>query len=157
MHSLQNQSKHIWLNNLIFLTQTDTTVGFLSKNPKILNLAKRRDENQKILKVVSSFHELKNQTRVPNRFKRFLRHSKKATFIYPNGDSFRVVFDKQHKEFLKKFGSFYSTSANENKKSFDLEYAISKCDCVVEDSRGFFEDTPSKIYKINRTQIKKIR
>jgi len=157
MHLLQNQFKHIWLNNLIFLTQTDTTVGFLSKNPKILNIAKKRDENQKILKVVPSFKELKEETRVPKRFSRVVRYSKKTTFIYPNKDSFRVVFDASHKQFLEKFGSFYSTSANENKKSFDLDYAILQTDCIVEDSRGFFESSPSKIYKINSKTIKKIR
>ena len=80
--------------NLIYLTQTDTTIGFLSNDFRKLNKIKQRKENKKTLQVVSSFKDLKQYVRVPKKFKRYLRNSKKTTFIYQNGDAFRVVNKK---------------------------------------------------------------
>jgi len=143
--------------NKIYLTQTDTTVGFLSRDFKKLNKIKKRPLNQKILIEVDSLNILKNFVRVPNKFKGKVRRAKKTTFIYPKGNSFRVVKDKKHLEFLKKFKWMYSTSANLSGTRFDKLWAIKEADIVVEDKRGFFEGKPSTIYKINNYKIKKIR
>ena len=143
--------------NNIYLTQTDTTVGFLSQDFKKLNKIKNRPINQKVLMEVDSLKTLKKFVRVPNRYKKQIRRAKKTTFIYPNGESFRVVKNKKHLEFLKKFKWMYSTSANLTGKKFDKEWAISKADVVVENKDGLFEGESSKIYKINNIKIKKIR
>ena len=143
--------------NKIYLAQTDTTVGFLSQDFKKLNKIKKRPINKKILKEVDSLSTLKSFVRVPNRFKKQVRRAKKITFIYPNGDSFRVVKDKRHLEFLKKFKWMYSTSANLAGKSFDEKWARDVVDIVVEEKKGFFEGEPSKIFKINNYKIKRIR
>lgn len=145
-------------SNKVYLVQTDTTVGFLSNEPYKLSIIKQRNPNQKILRAVDSFTTLQKYVRVPNRFKKQIRNSKKTTFIYPNGDSFRVVDrDDPHQNFLKKHKILYSTSANITKQAFDEEFAISKADIVIFTDKPFFNRGSSKIYKINKTSIKKVR
>ena len=139
----------------IYLTQTDTTVGFLSQNKEKLNKIKNRPLNQKVLREVDSLDTLKKFVRVPNKFKKYVRRAKKTTFIYPNGESFRVVKDKKHLEFLKKFKWMYSTSANLTGKSFDEDWAKNIADIIV--GKDFFEGKPSTIYKLSKTKIKKVR
>jgi tRNA A37 threonylcarbamoyladenosine synthetase subunit TsaC/SUA5/YrdC len=143
--------------NKIYLTQTDTTVGFLSQDKKKLNAIKNRPLNQAVLREVDSLDTLKQFVRVPNRFKNKVRRAKKTTFIYLNGESFRVVKDKRHLEFLKKFKWMYSTSANVHKKSFDKKWAFERADIVVEDKEGFFEGKPSKIIKLGKKRCKRLR
>jgi tRNA A37 threonylcarbamoyladenosine synthetase subunit TsaC/SUA5/YrdC len=143
--------------NKIYLVQTDTTVGFLSQNREKLNKIKSRKLNKSVLREVDSFKTLKNFVRAPDKYKKMIRRAKKTTFIYPNGESFRVVKDNTHLEFLKKFKWMYSTSANKTGERFDERWAREKADIIVEDKRGFFEGQASKIYKINNKRIKKIR
>ena len=142
----------------VYLAQTDTTVGFLSSDDKKLAQIKKRPSTQKMLQVVDSFKTLKTQTRIPKKFRKFIRNSKNSTFIYPNNCSYRVVEKNSlHHNFIKKFGILYSTSANITKNSFDKEYASQNCDVCIEDNLGYFESTPSNIYKINNNKIHKIR
>ena len=143
--------------NKIYLTQTDTTVGFLSQDYKKLNKIKKRKINKKILIEVDSLNTLKNFTRVPNKFKKRVRRAKKTTFIYPKGESFRIVKDKRHLEFLQKFKWMYSTSANLSGEKFDKKWAVKMADIIVEDKEGFFEGEASRIYKINNFSIKRVR
>ena len=77
--------------NLIYLVQTDTTVGFSSFDDEKLSNVKQRAINQKNLKTVDSFSSLKEFTRVPKKYRKIVRNSKKTTFIYPNSNSFRVI------------------------------------------------------------------
>ena len=67
----------------------------------------------------------------------------------------RVVKDHEHSKFLDEFGFMYSTSANLHGKKFDLEVAKNIADIVVDSE--FIENAPSKILKISKTKIKKIR
>ncbi len=141
----------------IYLVQTDTTVGFLCKNEKKLNLAKKRDENTPCIQVMSKFSSLKSIARVPNRYKNMVRKSKKTTFIYPNKKSVRVVKDCPHEKFLNVHGAMFSTSANITKHGFDSEYARGVADIIEEREGGFFETSASKIYKISHQKIIKVR
>jgi len=143
--------------NKIYLTQTDTTVGFLSQNKEKLNTLKKRPKNKKILKEVDSLNTLKKFTRVPKEHKNRVRRAKKTTFIYPNGESFRVVRDIRHLEFLRKFKWMYSTSANLHGQKFDEKWARDKADIIVEDKRGLYEGEASRIYKLGKRKIKRIR
>ncbi len=145
-------------SGLVYLVQTDTTIGFLSSDDKKLSAIKQRDSNQKTLQVVDSLDILKTKVRVPNNFKNIVRKSKKTTFIYPNGLSFRVV-DKNshHYKFIKKFKNLYSTSANITKKDFDESFAVEYSDIILYNQFGFSQKQSSTIYKINNTKIKKIR
>lgn len=143
--------------NLIYLAQSDTTVGLLSSDFERLNHLKGRNKDKPVLSEVNSLQTLKNLTRVPNKFKNQVRRSAKCTFIYPNGCSFRVVKDELHLGFLNHFGQMYSTSANKTGKEFEYKEAISMCDVLIIDKRGISSKTSSSIFKINRSRIKKIR
>ena len=143
--------------NKIYLTQTDTTVGFLSQNKYKLNEIKKRSLNQPILREVDSLDTLKMFVRVPKIYKKIIRRKKKSTFIFPNGESYRVVRDKRHLEFLKKFKWMYSTSANLHRKKFEQLWAKEVADVIVENKIGLFEGKSSKIYKLSRSKIKRIR
>ncbi len=145
------------LDCLVFLAQSDTTVGFLSKDFKKLNQIKQRRIDQKVLIEVASLAILKSHTRIPIRFKNCVRRAQKTSFIYPNNKALRVVKDPMHLKFLKPFGWMYSTSANKTNESFELSWAKEVSDVVVIDSRGLKEMRASRIYKLSNTRIKKVR
>jgi tRNA A37 threonylcarbamoyladenosine synthetase subunit TsaC/SUA5/YrdC len=140
---------------MIYLAQTDTTVGFLSKDKSALNAVKKRPLDKPCILCTASLKEL--PSRVPSRYKNFVRRAKKTTFILQNGFSFRVVKEGAHAKFLKKTGAMYSTSANETGKSFDMDFAKSKADIIVDETKGFFEGKPSTILKLGKKRVKKIR
>ena len=142
---------------LVYLVQSDTTAGFLSQNSFRLASSKKRNPNQPFIICVDSFETLKSFTRVPKKFKNQVRRAKKTTYIYPANMAIRVVKDEEHLKFLKKFRWMYSSSANKTKKSFDFDYAKKKADIIVEDKRGFFESTPSKIVKLGKLKQKRLR
>ena len=141
----------------VYLVQTDTTVGFLSSSSKKLNLIKNRPPNKQVLITTTKYKTLKNLARVPQKYKKEVRRSKKTTYIYPNKKAVRVIKDRYHKEFLKDFDYLYSTSANPSSKTFDLDFATEKADVIVEDSRGFFESKASKMIKLSRCVKKRVR
>jgi hypothetical protein len=51
----------------------------------------------------------------------------------------------------------YSTSANETGKSFDIDFAKSKADIIIENEKGFFEGMPSVIIKLGKKRLKRVR
>lgn len=140
---------------MLFLAQSDTTAGFLSQSQREINLAKGREK--KVLLEVQSLATLKDFVRIPQKHKNLIRRSSKTTFIYPNSKACRVVKNTLHLSFLQHFQWIYSSSANPTNKSFTLDYATQKASVIVQDKRGLYESTPSKIYKINQNQIKRIR
>ncbi len=144
--------------NLVYLTQTDTTVGFLSSDNKKLCTIKNRPTTQKTLRVVDSFKTLTTHTRIPKQQRKLIRNSKNTTFIYPNGESFRVV-DKDclHHKFIKKFGTLYSTSANLTGEKFDIEFAAKNSDIEVLTNKKYFESNSSNIIKINKSKLIQLR
>ncbi|MEA3383981.1 MAG: Sua5 YciO YrdC YwlC family protein [Campylobacterota bacterium] len=144
--------------NLVYLVQTDTTVGFLSSNDKKLSTIKQRDIKQKTLQVVDSLATLKTKVRVPNKQKNTVRRAKQTTFIYPNSLSFRVVnINSHHHKFIKKFGCLYSTSANITKQDFEEKFATDNADIILYNKDQFSQTVSSSIYKINNKKIKRIR
>ena len=143
--------------NLIYFTQTDTTVGFISQNSKNLYLIKERDTNKKFIKVCNSLNSLQNFTRVPKKFKNKVRNSKKITFVYPNNKAIRVIQDDEHLKFLNKIKWGYSSSANKSNEEFNLQFALEKSNIIIYSKKEFNDKTPSKIYKISKNRIKKLR
>jgi len=141
------------LKDLVYFIQTDTTVGFLSQNPFRLSQAKQRVEGKSYIKAVTSTRYL---PRVPQIHKNRIRRAKKTTFIYPNGESYRIV-DGKHRDFVAKFGWIYTTSANQSRKDFDLDYAIKNCDVIVEDQRGLSPKAASKLIKLYKRGFKRLR
>ena len=142
---------------LVYLVQTDTTVGFLSHNSQKLADSKQRDQAQAFIKCVDTLQILQNFTRVPKKYKNLVRRSSKTTIIYPNNQAIRVVKEFEHVKFLKKLKWAYSSSANLTKKNFDENYAKQKADIIVEDRRGLFEGQPSLIIKINSKKARRLR
>lgn len=140
---------------MIYLAQTDTTAGFLSKSLEEINTLKGRAKNQSCLITTAKFCELKSLARIPSKFKNLVRRAKKTTFIYPSNQAIRMVKDCKHAKFLEKNGYFYSSSANKHGQNFDENWAKSVAGVVVDEV--FFESTPSKIIKLNRKRLKKIR
>lgn len=140
---------------MIYLAQTDTTAGFLSKDLKKLNAIKNRPLNQPCLICVSKFSALKELSRAPKKYKNLIRRAKKTTFIYPNLKAIRVVKDHPHTKLLDKLEWAYSTSANPHKKAFDIKFAVVNADIIIDTK--FTPAQASKIYKISKTNIKKIR
>ncbi len=142
----------------VYLVQTDTTVGFSSSSDEKLTRIKQRPNSQKILETVNSFKTLNSFTRVPKEHRKRVRYSKKTTFIYPNGNSYRVIFqDTNFYDFIKKFKSLYSTSANLTGKNYDEIFAKEKSDVIIYTKDNFNETSASTIYKLAKIKKKKIR
>lgn len=145
-------------SKLVYLVQTDTTVGFSSSDDGRLSALKQRPPTQKILQTVDSFCTLNQNTRVPKKFRKQVRNSKKTTFIYPNKMSFRVISkDSDFYDFIHKFNILFSTSANKTGKNYDKTFAHNEANIIVEDKNNFFETTASKIIKINKTTKIRLR
>jgi tRNA A37 threonylcarbamoyladenosine synthetase subunit TsaC/SUA5/YrdC len=143
--------------NKLYLTQTDTTVGFLSADVKKLSIAKDRDINQPFLICVDTLKKLTKLTRVPKLHRKKVRRTLKTSFLYPNKKAIRVIKKSPHSQFLKEFDFLYSTSANKNRESFDLKYAYSHSEIIIEDERGLCEYKSSSILKLEKKQIRKLR
>ncbi|QIR76218.1 Sua5 YciO YrdC YwlC family protein [Sulfurospirillum diekertiae] len=143
--------------NLVYLAQTETTVGFLSQNAEALARTKNRPKGKPFLISVDSLNTLRSFTRVPKHHKNRVRRTQKTTFVYPCGLAIRVVKDEEHLQFLKKFKWSYSTSSNPSGKGFDEAFAIEKADVIVFTCKGFFEDKPSTIYKLGKRKLRKLR
>ncbi|MBK1991475.1 Sua5 YciO YrdC YwlC family protein [Campylobacter sp. 2018MI35] len=140
---------------MIYLAQTDTTAGFLSKNLEKLNALKNRDQKQFCIITTAKFDELKKLARVPKYFKNLIRKSKKTTFIYPNLKAIRIIKDHPHEEFLKEWDWLFSTSANKHGEKFDEIWARSVADKIID--QKLFEDNASKIFKLSKKRKRKIR
>lgn len=141
----------------ILLAQTDTTVGFLSTDAKSLEELKSRPPAKQFLKVYPSLKEFKNDgNRVPQKYKNLVRRASKTTFIIKDRAS-RIVKDPIHLRLVKKFSWLYSTSANKSGSRFDKEFCLAKSDIIIEDTRGFKEDTPSSLYRLNSAKSRRLR
>ncbi|GAA7092835.1 hypothetical protein HpCHN30_08910 [Helicobacter pylori] len=141
---------------LVYLAQSDTTIGLLSKDSEKLNALKNRPKNQSVLIESADFTTLKSLVRAPNAFKNFIRRSAKTTFIYPNSKAVRVVRGR-HGDFLKRFKTLYSTSANLTQCAYDEEIASNLADVVVSDERGLFESSSSKIFRLYKDKKVRVR
>lgn len=145
-------------SSLVYLVQTDTTVGFSSLNDEKLSFIKQRPISKKILHTVNSFKILNENTRVPKKFRKKVRNSKKITFIYPNLKSFRVVNKNSNfYDFINKFKILYSTSANKTAENFNQDFATIGADIIVEDKRSFYETKASSIIKLSKKTLKIVR
>ncbi len=144
-------------DNKIYLTQTDTTVGFLSTSHEKLALAKKRTPAQPFIHCVDSLKKQKKLCRTPKKYRFLVRRSTKTTFLYPNKRAIRVVKDREHNQLLQRFDFLYSTSANENKKNFDFDYAYTQADIMIENPTGFHELPPSPIIKLSKNKKTTIR
>ena len=143
------------LSNLVFLTQTDTTIGFVSQNAEKLTSIKQRPPHKHYIKALPSLKTLKLCTRVPDIHKNRVRRSRKTTFIMPNGHSYRIVQDKHHLLLLTRLGWAYTTSANLSSKAYDESFAKKSADIVITPLKQ--KSSASDIYKLGEISLKRIR
>ena len=141
----------------VILTQTDTTVGFLSQNTQKLYEIKSRKSTKPFIKVYNDFKSfLAYGNRVPKDKKNLVRRSTKTTFIVKNR-AFRVSHSSLSSQILKDSSWLYSTSANKSKESFNREFCETKADIIIEDINGLTEKSSSTLIKINNIKKRKIR
>ena len=143
------------MKELVFLTQTDTTIGFVSQNAQRITQIKQRPPHKHYIKAVNSIHTLQSFTRVPQNHKNRVRRSKKTTFIMPNGESYRVIRDKHHLLLLDRLKWVYTTSANLSGEAYDEVFAREKADVVIEPIKETKQ--ASKIVKLGKNSLKRIR
>ena len=144
------------LSECIILTQTDTTVGFLSQDARRLASVKNRAHTRPFLKNIFTFKTLKEQLRIPNSRKKEIRRAKKTTFIVKN-QAFRVASLPVNSALLTRLGWCYSTSANRSGEAYDPVFANEKADIIIQNQIGLFETKPSKILKINDKKRVRLR
>jgi len=143
------------LQNLVFLTQTDTTIGFVSQNAEKLTQIKQRPPHKHYIKALNSLQTLKSFTRVPSSHKNRIRRSNKTTFIMPNGHSYRIVRDKYHLLLLNRLNWAYTTSANLSNKDYNENFAKNMADVMIEPLKK--TNQASQIYKLGQYTFKRIR
>jgi tRNA A37 threonylcarbamoyladenosine synthetase subunit TsaC/SUA5/YrdC len=141
---------------LVILSQTDTTVGFLSQNADALIALKGRDNSKPFLKAVASFKKLQHLQRVPLKYRSLVRHARKTTFIL-QGNAYRVINNHPHANLIKRYGWLYSTSANESTKQYDENFCRNGAEIIIEDANGFFSSNPSALIKLTHSKYKKLR
>ena len=143
------------LKDLVFLTQTDTTIGFVSQNAERLTAIKQRPPHKYYIKAVDSLQTLKTFTRVPSSQKNRVRRAQKTTFVMPDGHSYRVVRDKQHLLLLHRLKWAYTTSANLSSYAYDETFAKEAADVIITPLKE--NKSASQIFKLGKKTIKRIR
>lgn len=144
------------MKHKLYLTQTDTTIGFVSQDASKIDKAKKRLPNKHYICEVDSLETLKGFVRVPTEHKNRLRRSKQTTFIFPQGVSFRVVKGTKHNLLLNRVKWLYSSSANLSGAVYDEDYARAMTEVVVSFPNGN-DGKASKIYRLGHRTIKSIR
>jgi len=147
--------KNKMLNNKVFLTQTDTIIGFISQDADKLTAIKRRPPHKHYIKAVNTLQTLKTFTRVPTLHKNRVRRAKKVTFIMPNGLSYRVVKDKHHLHLLNRLKWAYTTSANLSNEAYDETFAKKVADVIVLPLKEIQQS--SNIFQLGKYTLKRIR
>lgn len=140
----------------LILAQTDTTVGFLSQDASALAQLKGREEGKPFLKVFASFKILQQHSRIPLKYRAWVRHAKRTTFVIKN-QAIRYVNGTPHADLVAHYGWLYSTSANESGKHYDQNFCEQHSDRVIEDAKGFQECAPSSIFRLTSTQFQQLR
>ncbi len=143
------------LKDKVFLTQTDTTIGFVSQNADKLTTIKQRPPHKHYIKAVNSLATLKTFTRVPSLHKNRVRRSRKTTFILPDGHSYRLIQDQHHLLLLNRLKWAYTTSANLSDHAYDEKFAKEMADVIIEPLKQ--NKQASNIYKLGKQTIKRIR
>lgn len=143
------------MKDKVFLTQTDTTIGFVSQNADKLTQIKQRPPHKHYITAVNSLETLKVFTRVPQKYKNRVRRARKTTFVMPNGHSFRLIKDKHHLLLLDRLKWAYTTSANLSNEAYDESFAREMTDVIIEPIKETKQ--ASRIYRLGKYALKRIR
>ena len=143
------------LKEKLFLTQTDTTIGFVSQNATKLTAIKQRPPHKHYIKALNALQTLNTLTRIPTKHKNRVRRAKKTTFILPNKHSYRIIKDPHHLLLLNRVKWLYTTSANKSNHPYSETFAKEVAEIIVEPLTK--AKTPSSIFKLGNHTIKRIR
>ena len=141
----------------VFLTPTDTTMGFVSQSATRIDTLKHRPSGKYYILALPTLDSLKTTARVPQKYKNHLRRGVKTTFILPNTHSYRIVKGTIHTHLLEQIGWVYTSSANLSGAGYDEKFAKNKADIIVASPILTTQNAPSKILKINNRQVRRIR
>jgi tRNA A37 threonylcarbamoyladenosine synthetase subunit TsaC/SUA5/YrdC len=141
----------------VYLIQTDTTVGFASKDATRLAAIKERTPGKPFLKTLPSLRVLRANSRIPKALRKRVRQAAKTTFVCADGVARRVVREGVYGSLLIRQGWMYSTSANQSGKRFDPAWAESVSDIIVSTPEGFSEKSASAIYRMGKTTLTQLR
>ena len=145
------------LKELVYLTPTDTTMGFVSQNAGRLTEIKQRPPDKYYIKALPSLKNLASSTRVPEKYKNLVRRAKKTTFVFPDGHSYRVVREGKHHELIERLGWAYTTSANLSGEAFNEDFAVEMADVIVGFPCPHRSGSASRILKLNNIKCKRLR
>ena len=140
----------------VYLTATDTTVGFISQNADRLDAIKGRPEHKHYIVALPSLRTLRSKTRIPLRHRNRIRRARRTTFVLPDGRSWRVIHDPRHHRIIQELGWAYTTSANRSGEAYDETWAREKADVVIEPLKAS-TSAPSTILKLGKNHILKLR
>ena len=143
------------LQDKVFLTGTDTTIGFVSQSADRLSQIKARPAGKHYIKAINSLKTLKTFTRIPQMHKQALRRAKRTTFIMPDGNSYRIIKDAHHLLLLNRLKWAYTTSANRSGSGYDESFALSSADIIIAPLQE--RSQASKIIKLGKNRRKRIR
>jgi len=141
---------------MVWLTQTDTTVGFLSQDAEALVRVKQRDLKKPFLTALPDLKSLKKRVRVPKFLHKEIRRANKRTYIL-NNIAYRVVQNGEHHHFLKRIGWAYSTSANRSSEGYNEKFCFENADILHLTKDGFSENEPSSLFKVIRNKSQRLR
>jgi tRNA A37 threonylcarbamoyladenosine synthetase subunit TsaC/SUA5/YrdC len=145
-------------SSTVYLTNTDTTVGFISQDASRLDDIKMRTPDKQYIIALPSLSALKRYTRTPVSHANRIRRSRRTTFIMPDGCAYRIIRDRKHLWLIKRLGWAYTTSANASGKEFDEKWARAQADKVIEPVGKSTHDHASNIYILGKKgKIRKIR
>ncbi len=140
----------------VYLTATDTTVGFVSQNAGRLDAIKGRPSHKHYITALPSLRALKQRTRTPARHRNRLRRARRTTFILPDGRSWRIIHDPRHHRLIQKLGWAYTTSANRSGGAYDEAWVREVADVVIE-PLNVTDSMPSTILKLSKTHLRQLR
>jgi len=140
----------------VYLTATDTTVGFISQDADRLDAIKGRPAHKYYIVALPSLRALRSKTRIPLRHRNRVRRARRTTFVLPDGRSWRVIHDPRHRRIIQELGWAYTTSANRSGGAYDEVWAREKADGVIEPLEAN-APAPSTILKISKARIRKLR
>ena len=140
----------------VYLTATDTTVGFVSQNAARLDAIKGRPPGKQYITALPTLAALKARTRIPPHHANRVRRSRRTTFILPDGRSWRVIHDPRHRTLIRRLGWAYTTSANRSGEAFDEVWARKIADVVIEPLSDR-QHAPSAIIRLGKKRREQIR
>jgi len=143
-------------DSTVYLTDTDTTIGFVSQDPVRLDTIKGRAPEKHYIIALPTLAALTSRTRVPLHHANRIRRSRRTTFVLPDGRSWRIIHDPRHRPLIRQLGWAYTTSANRSGEAFDEAWARGVADAVIEPLVPRHA-APSSILFLGRKQIRRLR